>query len=339
MNPFQMGRTSPPTSPPSSTNKNNTDEDSEERLSSLAASSFSSAVRDYVLYPPPWSTLHQVPEERESPQRLDRTNLSTPLSQRACEPLLPLEPSPTRLNEHDYSLTPPSQPLPQQCQNPRITLTNPQITPLSPTTPPIMNYDSPPITSLPPPLYHLNRVTMNEEISVWDVKGSDDEDNEMEPESRSRIPTLHTTVWMEEVYEQLSALCVNWRDAALSTVGITLAQSVPIVHLNISLETAMTEEGLNELCNDTIPSVIQLLMTILQTISRGTTRPMETENPEEPNEDPSEESDDEAPNAPIVIDLGEEEGPRYFFVITRLPFFKGEWLHMGQPITSVDTQT
>uniref|UniRef100_A0A0W0G9R6 Uncharacterized protein n=1 Tax=Moniliophthora roreri TaxID=221103 RepID=A0A0W0G9R6_MONRR len=243
-----------------------------------------------------------------------------------------------RLNKHDYSPTSPSQSLPQQYQNPRETLMNRQITPLHPTTPPIINYDSLPITSSPPPLYHPNRVTMNKEISVWDVEDSDDKDDETEPKNRSRIPMPHTTVWTEEVYEQLSALCVDWRDTAPSTVGITLAQSAPIVHLDISLETAVTEEGLDELHDDTIPSVIQLLMTILQTISRGTTRSVETENPEPSNEDPSEEADDEAPNALIVVDLGEEEGPRYFFAVTRPPFFEEEWLHMGWLITSVDAR-
>uniref|UniRef100_A0A0W0EYS0 Uncharacterized protein n=1 Tax=Moniliophthora roreri TaxID=221103 RepID=A0A0W0EYS0_MONRR len=102
------------------------------------------------------------------------------------------------------------------------------------------------------------------------------------------------------------------------------------MHLDMYLVTATTDEGLKELRSVTIPSAIQLLTTILQTISPGMMRSTETENPEPP-EPPSS-------RPAFVVDIGEEEGPRYFYRVNS-PVFQGEWLHMGQPISSVDARS
>uniref|UniRef100_A0A0W0GBU3 Uncharacterized protein n=1 Tax=Moniliophthora roreri TaxID=221103 RepID=A0A0W0GBU3_MONRR len=168
---------------------------------------------------------------------------------------------------------------------------------------PIMNNDSSPPTNSTP---LMNRLTP-EHRSVWDDEDINEEPEELLPSNGSRSPMQHTMERMEEVFERLCALCADWRNTAPLTAG---------------------NEGLEELRSITIPSAIQLLTTILQTISPGMMRSMETENPERR----------ELPPRPVfVVDIREEEGPRYFYRVNS-PQFQGEWLHMGQPIMSVDAQ-
>uniref|UniRef100_A0A0W0FYI2 Uncharacterized protein n=1 Tax=Moniliophthora roreri TaxID=221103 RepID=A0A0W0FYI2_MONRR len=109
----------------------------------------------------------------------------------------------------------------------------------------------------------------------------------------------------EEVFEALNALCAAWQTTAPSTAQIMTVQYVPTVHLDISLETVTTSEGLIKLQNETILSVIELLLMIQGTIPCGTMSSMEMENPEDP--------DKTLPSADRYrVDLGEPEGPRVF---------------------------
>ncbi|ESK83088.1 hypothetical protein Moror_6078 [Moniliophthora roreri MCA 2997] len=172
----------------------------------------------------------------------------------------------------------------------------------------------------------MNQLTP-EHWSVWDDEDLDDEPEEIQPIDRSRSPTPCTMEQTEEVYERLCALCADWRNTAPLTAGSIVARSAPNVHLDIYLVTAMTDEGLEELRSVTIPSTIQLLMTILQTISPGMMRSMETESPDR-REPP--------PRPAIMVVIGEVEGLRYCYRVNS-PQFQGEWLHMGQPTTSMDT--
>uniref|UniRef100_A0A0W0FJJ9 Uncharacterized protein n=1 Tax=Moniliophthora roreri TaxID=221103 RepID=A0A0W0FJJ9_MONRR len=174
----------------------------------------------------------------------------------------------------------------------------------------------------------MNQLTPNPR-SVWDDEDIDKEPEELLPENRLRNPTPRIMERTEEVFERLCALCAEWRNTAPLTAGSIVARSAPNVHLDIYLVTATTDEGLKELQSVTIPLVIQLLTTILQTTSPGMMRSMETENPEQP-EPP-------APRPALVVDMGEEEGPRCFYRVNS-PVFVGEWLHMGQPISNVDAR-
>ncbi|ESK82580.1 hypothetical protein Moror_3667 [Moniliophthora roreri MCA 2997] len=173
----------------------------------------------------------------------------------------------------------------------------------------------------------MNHLTP-EHRSVWDDKDIDEEPEELLPVDRSRNPTPHTMERTEEVFERLCALCADWRNTAPLTAGSIVAWSAPNVHLDMYLMTVTTDEGLEELQSVTIPSVIQLLTTILQMISPGMMRSMEMGSPE--RREP-------LPRPAFVVDIGEEEGPRYFYRVNS-PQFQGEWLHMGQPITSVDAR-
>ncbi|ESK81081.1 hypothetical protein Moror_13376 [Moniliophthora roreri MCA 2997] len=233
-----------------------------------------------------------------------------------CEPLMAREISPMQLNEHNYSPPPPHvQHLPQ-CSNQE------QNDPL-PLLLPDTNNDSIRTTNSTLP---MNQLTP-EHRSVWDDK--DEEPEELLPVNRSRNPTPHITERTEEVFERLCALCADWRSTAPLTAGSIVARSVPNMHLDMYLVTATTDEGLEELRSVTIPSAIQLLTTILQTISPGMMRSTGTGNLERPQSPP--------PRPAFVVDMGEQEGPRYFYRVNS-PVFQGEWLHMGQPISSVDAR-
>uniref|UniRef100_A0A0W0FW09 Uncharacterized protein n=1 Tax=Moniliophthora roreri TaxID=221103 RepID=A0A0W0FW09_MONRR len=233
-----------------------------------------------------------------------------------CEPLT-REQSPTRLNKHNYSPPPPHVQHLLLCSDQELSDPTPSLLPT-------INSDSNQATSSTP----LMDCLTPECRSVWDDEDIDEEPEELLPVDRSRSPTLHTMEWTEEVYARLCALCANWRDTAPLTAGSIVARSAPNVHLDIYLVTVMTDEGLEELQSITIPSAIQLLTTILQTISPGTMRFMETESPEQ----------QEPPPRPVfVVDIGEEEGPRYFYRVDSSQF-QGEWLHMGQPVMSMDAQ-
>ncbi|ESK95483.1 hypothetical protein Moror_12738 [Moniliophthora roreri MCA 2997] len=235
-----------------------------------------------------------------------------------CKPLIAREESPTQLNEHDYSPPPPHvQHLPQ-CSNQELN---------NPHPPPLLNInnDSARTTNSTLP---MNRLTP-ERRSVWDDKDIDEEPEELLPENRSRNPTPHIMERTEEVFERLCALRAEWRNTAPLTAGSIVARSAPNMHLDMYLVTVTTDEGLKELRSITIPSAIRLLTTILQTISPGMMRSMEMENPEQP-EPPS-------LRPAFVVDVGEEEGPRYFYRVNS-PVFQGQWLHMGQPISNVDAR-
>uniref|UniRef100_A0A0W0EVU1 Uncharacterized protein n=1 Tax=Moniliophthora roreri TaxID=221103 RepID=A0A0W0EVU1_MONRR len=185
-----------------------------------------------------------------------------------------------------------------------------------------MSSDSTSQTNSPP---LMNRLTPECRL-VWDNEDLNDKPEELRPVDRSRSPTPRTTEWMEEVYTRLCALCADWGNTAPLTAGSIVARSAPNMHLDIYLVTVTTDEGLKELQSVTIPSAIQLLTTILQTISPGTMRFTETESPE--RQEPP-------PRPAFVVDIGEDEGLRYFYRINS-PQFQGEWLHMGQLVTSVD---
>uniref|UniRef100_A0A0W0FEE9 Uncharacterized protein n=1 Tax=Moniliophthora roreri TaxID=221103 RepID=A0A0W0FEE9_MONRR len=164
-------------------------------------------------------------------------------------------------------------------------------------------------------------------VSVWDIKDEETDDEVLHPNNRLRPPTLHPEAWMVEVYDLLNALCADWANTAPSTALTTVVQSVELLRLDISLETAVTNEGLLELRDATIPAVLHLLTTIHEMISIGITTSRETESNEQPG----------ATGAPaITVDVGEEEGPRTFFFSPMDRFAVGEWLVGGRPIANED---
>ncbi|ESK82004.1 hypothetical protein Moror_8418 [Moniliophthora roreri MCA 2997] len=170
-----------------------------------------------------------------------------------------------------------------------------------------MNNNSMSQTNSPLP---MNQLTP-EHRSVWDDEDLDDEPEEMQPVDRSRSPTPRTMERTEEVYARLCALCADWRNTAPLTAGSIVARSALNVHLDIYLVIVTTDEGLEELRSITIPSAIQLLTTILQMISPGMMRSTETESPEQR---------DPPPRPAFVVDIGEEEGPRYFYKVNSLQY-------------------
>uniref|UniRef100_A0A0W0FN29 Uncharacterized protein n=1 Tax=Moniliophthora roreri TaxID=221103 RepID=A0A0W0FN29_MONRR len=201
------------------------------------------------------------------------------------------------LNEHDYSPPPPH--VQQLLLYPDQESNNPT-PPIPLLNLPTTNNGSTAQTSSPPP---MNQLTL-ERRSVWDDEDLNNEPEEIQPVNRSRSPTPHTMEQTEEVYARLCALCAEWRNTAPLTAGSIVARSAPNVHLDIYLVTVTTDKGLKELQSVTIPSTIQLLTTILWMISPGTMRSTETENPER-REPP--------PRPAFVVDIGEDEGPRYFY--------------------------
>ncbi|ESK83106.1 hypothetical protein Moror_6066 [Moniliophthora roreri MCA 2997] len=197
---------------------------------------------------------------------------------------------------------------------------------------------SPPIT--PPPMSHspitpLNHASrFNPSNAYRRMNATNELESTSLTQSTSAVPpTPNLTqpqgveAWMVEVYDLLNALCADWANTAPSTALTTVVQSVELLRLDISLETAVTNEGLLELRDATIPAVLHLLTTIHEMISIGITTSRETESNEQPG----------ATGAPaITVDVGEEEGPRTFFFSPMDRFAVGEWLVGGRPIANED---
>uniref|UniRef100_A0A0W0FPD2 Uncharacterized protein n=1 Tax=Moniliophthora roreri TaxID=221103 RepID=A0A0W0FPD2_MONRR len=187
-----------------------------------------------------------------------------------------------------------------------------------------------PYTS-PLPLSQSTQTPNVPTVSVWDDQDTEPDDRDSQIEMRSSDPTTHTTVLLDEVHQELSALCVNWENTAPSTVWTMSARFATLIKLAISLDIVGTEEGLRELWDETIPAVHQLLTTIGDMIPRGTTPTMGMESNERPQ--------DPLLGDGIVVDMGSPEGPRIFRRIDRETVMReaqwgGEWLVEGQPIVS-----
>uniref|UniRef100_A0A0W0GFJ5 Uncharacterized protein n=1 Tax=Moniliophthora roreri TaxID=221103 RepID=A0A0W0GFJ5_MONRR len=97
----------------------------------------------------------------------------------------------------------------------------------------------------PSPLF-LSTQTLAVHIQlVWDDEEEDQEDRDSQTENRSTPLTPSTMEWVDKVYSALNVLFAEWETTALSTVETTIVQFVELLRLGISLETAMTDEGLH----------------------------------------------------------------------------------------------
>uniref|UniRef100_A0A0W0F9R7 Uncharacterized protein n=1 Tax=Moniliophthora roreri TaxID=221103 RepID=A0A0W0F9R7_MONRR len=132
-------------------------------------------------------------------------NSSTPLSHRIHEPLTAQEPSPTQLNEHDYS-----PPLPHVQH--LLPCLNQELIDPAPLLLPITNNNSTPLTSLTLPMSRLTP----ERRSVWDDEDIDEEPEELLPVDRSRNPMPHTMERTEEV-EYSCLICTERAPGHLSS--------------------------------------------------------------------------------------------------------------------------
>uniref|UniRef100_A0A0W0FYT3 Uncharacterized protein n=1 Tax=Moniliophthora roreri TaxID=221103 RepID=A0A0W0FYT3_MONRR len=226
-------------------------------------------------------------EEREvNLPQVELTSLSThqtrasSMSPQDSHPLHPLSPEP--LNELSSSPTFHSLLLCPQCLTPPSppSTMRPDSTPIIPIdewTPPT-NLNLPPSPS-PPLLYQSTRTYLDPLVSVWDVEDDDKtDDRALQQSIRSRAPTPHPEARMVEVYDSLNVLCASWANTALSTAQTTVVRSAELLRLDISLETAVTDEGLVELWDVTIPMVQHLLTMIQETILTGMRNSMETGN-------------------------------------------------------------
>ncbi|ESK82498.1 hypothetical protein Moror_14411 [Moniliophthora roreri MCA 2997] len=122
------------------------------------------------------------------------------------------------------------------------------------------------MTPSPFPLYPPILTPIAPTLSVWDIEDKELEDRALLSDSRSMPSTPHPEALMVKVYETLNALCAEWVTTALSTAETIVVQSVELLRLDISLEAVVTEEGLTELRNRTIPAIVHLLMMISETI-------------------------------------------------------------------------
>uniref|UniRef100_A0A0W0F0U2 Uncharacterized protein n=1 Tax=Moniliophthora roreri TaxID=221103 RepID=A0A0W0F0U2_MONRR len=168
-------------------------------------------------------------------------------------------------------------------------------------------------------------------VSVWDDEDAEPDDTASPVGSTSSDRITLTTVLLDEVQEELNALCANWESTAPSTVWTMSARFATLLKLAISLDIVGTEDSLRELRDETIPVVHRLLTTIGEMIPRGTTPTMEMENSERPQDPPLGDG--------IIIDMGSPEGPRIFRhldreTVVREAQWGGEWLIEGQPIAS-----
>uniref|UniRef100_A0A0W0FQC5 Uncharacterized protein n=1 Tax=Moniliophthora roreri TaxID=221103 RepID=A0A0W0FQC5_MONRR len=183
----------------------------------------------------------------------------------------------------------------------------------------------------PPPLSQSTPIPNVPIVSVWDDKDAEPDDRVLQTISRSRSPITHTTALLDEVHH-LSFLCAEWESTAPSTVWTISAQFATLIKLAISLDIVGTEEGLQELRDETIPAAHQLLMLIGEMIPHGTMLTTGMESNDQPQDLPLGDG--------IVIDMGSPEGPRIFRRIDREmemreprePQWQGEWLVGGQPI-------
>uniref|UniRef100_A0A0W0FMQ3 Uncharacterized protein n=1 Tax=Moniliophthora roreri TaxID=221103 RepID=A0A0W0FMQ3_MONRR len=183
----------------------------------------------------------------------------------------------------------------------------------------------------PPPLFQSTQTPNVPTVSVWDDEDAEPDDRDSQTEVRSNSPITHTTALLDEVHQELSVLCVNWENTAPSTVWTMSARFATLIKLAISLDIVGTEEGLQELRDETIPAVHRLLTTIGDMIPRGTMPTTGMENSERPEDPPLGDG--------IVVDMGSPEGPRVFRrldreAVIREAQFCGEWLVEGQPIVS-----
>uniref|UniRef100_A0A0W0G951 Uncharacterized protein n=1 Tax=Moniliophthora roreri TaxID=221103 RepID=A0A0W0G951_MONRR len=186
----------------------------------------------------------------------------------------------------------------------------------------------------PPPLSQ-SILTPNVPImSVWDDKDAELDDRVLQTASRSRSPIMHITALLNEVHHALSALCAEWKSTVPSTVWTISARFATLIKLAISLDIVGTEEGLQELWDETIPAAHRLLTSIGEMIPRGTTPTKGMESSERPQDPPLGDG--------IIVDMGSPEGPRVFRRLDqetemrepREPQWQGEWLVGGQPIIS-----
>ncbi|ESK85230.1 hypothetical protein Moror_11392 [Moniliophthora roreri MCA 2997] len=136
-----------------------------------------------------------------------------------------------------------------------------------------------PYTS-PPPLSPSTQTPNVPIVSVWDNEDAEPDNRALPINSTSSSPITHTTALLDEVHQELSVLCANWESTAPSTVWTISARFATLIKLAISLDIVGTEEGLQELWDETIPAAHQLLTLIGEMIPHGTTPTMEMENSE-----------------------------------------------------------
>ncbi|ESK84932.1 hypothetical protein Moror_9243 [Moniliophthora roreri MCA 2997] len=253
------------------------------------------------------------------------------------EPLRANPPSPMQRSKHNYSPTsalqvprPPYPEIPSQEPTPlQISIPLHMISSSEQDSP---RFPDPPTpTTSPPLLYHTTQTLDDPTILVWDVEDNGMDNRVSLQEPRSRPLTPHIPGQIEGVFKTLNALYADWQITAPWTAQIMIAQYAEILHLDISLETAVTREGLKELQNEGIPAVICLLSTIRETMINGMTNSTATENAEDPERGP--------PSVDgFTVDIGESEGPRTFFFVGREPEFHGEWMIRQQSFSNVDVR-
>uniref|UniRef100_A0A0W0F4I7 Uncharacterized protein n=1 Tax=Moniliophthora roreri TaxID=221103 RepID=A0A0W0F4I7_MONRR len=314
-----------PTSPLSSSQPENTEEQLEEQLRSLKDSSFLTSDNNQLIslrlmQEGAWTYLAPILEEQEShpylPTSEPFSTLYTPLSQSPTEQLCPECPEP----QTPQFLTPPSMllPLPSSIDLPVQSIHRQALS---------EQQDSPWNSSLP--LSPLTQTPVVRIQSVWDDEDEDQEDRDLQIENRSTPLMLSTMEWVNKVYSVLNALFAEWETTVPSTVETTIVQFAELLRLGISLKTAMTNKGLQELQERTILAAIWLLTMIGEMIPCGMMRSIETERAERPDR-PSPTADS------LTVDLGEPEGPRTFFFVGQRPEFHSKWLVGGRNISNAD---
>uniref|UniRef100_A0A0W0FM50 Uncharacterized protein n=1 Tax=Moniliophthora roreri TaxID=221103 RepID=A0A0W0FM50_MONRR len=331
---------------PSLPSSKDTDVNSEVQYTSPEDSTSLSEDNDYVTSPlvprtQAWMTLTPVQEETMPSVPTETSPFSTPQLPMLLNPenelLRVTPPSLTQLAKHNYSPTPALQVLCPLCPEIPSEEPMPLWTPIPLHTISSSKPDSPrfldpptPMTS-PPPTYHMTCVQVDPIVSVWDVEDDKMDNRASLQEPRSRPLTLCIRGQTEGVFEALNALCADWWTTVPPNAQITTAQYAEVLHLDISLETVTTRQGLEELRNESISLTICLLSRIQEMILSGTTNSTETESHEEHRNRP-----------PLVdgftVDIGEVEDPRTFFFVGQEPEFHGEWMIAQSSFSSMDAQ-
>uniref|UniRef100_A0A0W0G308 Uncharacterized protein n=1 Tax=Moniliophthora roreri TaxID=221103 RepID=A0A0W0G308_MONRR len=152
----------------------------------------------------------------------------------------------------------------------------------------------------PPPLSQSIQTPKIPTVSVWDDEDAEPDDRDSQTEARSNSLTTHTMALLDEVHQELSALCVNWENTALSTVWTMSARFATLIKLAISLDIVGTEDGLRELWVVTIPAVHRLLTMIGDMIPCGTMPTTGMESNERPQDPPLGDG--------IVVDMQKGQG-------------------------------
>uniref|UniRef100_A0A0W0FR63 Uncharacterized protein n=1 Tax=Moniliophthora roreri TaxID=221103 RepID=A0A0W0FR63_MONRR len=161
------------------------------------------------------------------------------------------------------------------------------------------------------------------QLTVWDNEEEEDEDEEEDnrdllPVRISNNPMMQPMARTEEVYAQLNVLFARWEPTAPSTVKTTVVRYVDNLRLGIYLETAMNNNGLTELRDQTIPSAIELLTSILWDLTTTTTFTETANNDRDGNDEPESQTQFVEGRHMYIMD---NQGTRI-----QLAEFDGEWI-------------